>query len=392
MWLERAFPVARGEDTRPGEMPTVAVWNHTWLPASETFVRDHVESLGRWQPIAIGWHRSSGSIFHKPAVTLYSEAFVGKVLRKLSGRLMARFLFRAVIKNRSVKLIHAHFGGGGIDALPIARANSIPLVVTFHGKDVTARHHKPRVQAKYLRRLSEVFEYSTTLIAVSEFIASKLIELGAPSSKVVVRYLGIPIVDAEPADGNRQGILFVGRLVEKKGVEDLIRAVALLPGQLRSTPLKIVGFGPELDALKFLAVSLGVNAQFLGLRTSAGVRTAMSESRIFVAPSKTAPNGDSEGFGLVFLEAAAQGLPIVSYDHGGVREAVEANGNGLLSPEGDVLTLSMNIQRLLEDDCLWQAFSRRGRNRVEEDFNIDRLSPGLEAVYDEVSAKLRRTA
>ncbi|MET3165125.1 UNVERIFIED_ORG: glycosyltransferase involved in cell wall biosynthesis [Arthrobacter sp. UYEF10] len=224
------------------------------------------------------------------------------------------------------------------------------------------------------------------MIAVSEYIAEQLVALGAPRSKIVIRYLGIPLRQPVSRTSRRYEILFVGRLVDKKGVADLLKAVAMLPEKHLGVRVRIVGFGPLLEGLKLDASKLGVNAEFVGALTSEEVAYAMSEAMIFVAPSKTAPNGDAEGFGLVFLEAAAQGLPIVAYAHGGVVEAVEHNGNALLAPEGDVETLALNIEKLLENEELRDKFSSRGRDRVLNEFDIRRRTSMLEDIYDAASA------
>lgn len=374
--IRKSFP-----ESPAATRQTVAIWNDSWLPKSETFVRDHVESLASWRAITIGWHKVSDGIYSCPTFAPLPANLAGKIVRKFFGTQIVGRRLNQLLSDPSIKLIHAHFGIGGINALPFAKKVRKPLIVTFHGKDVTATHHNPSVQARYHRKLLEVFAYSTRLIAVSEFIASKLVELGAPASKIVVNYLGIPLSDSEIEGPRNDEILFVGRLVEKKGVGDLLEAVAQLPERHRGVPVRIVGFGPLLADLRTRAVSLGVNATFEGALSSSQVAAAMSQASLFVAPSKVANNGDSEGFGLVFLEAAAQGLPVVGYRHGGVGEAVESGLTGFLVAEGDTSELTNSIGTLLDNADLRRSFAEMGRARVRNQFDIQRCTAQLEQIY-----------
>jgi len=119
----------------------------------------------------------------------------------------------------------------------------IPLLVTFHGYDVTSEPlREDAAGRRYLKGLAEVFTYADTLVAVSDFIAARLVSLGATESKIRVHHIGIPVTD-EPAPGERVGIAFVGRLVDVKGVPDLIAAVARLDPVHRNVPVRIIGDG-----------------------------------------------------------------------------------------------------------------------------------------------------
>ena len=118
---------------------------------------------------------------------------------------------------------------------------------------------------------------------------------------------------------DRAGVTFVGRLVDKKGVADLLDAFALLPEPVRSTPLTIVGDGPRVRGLRQRARQVGVD--FVG-RQSTRDRPAARRHAVFCGPSQRAPDGDAESLGMVFVEAALAGLPVVTYRHGGVPEAV----------------------------------------------------------------------
>ena len=199
-------------------------------------------------------------------------------------------------------------------------------MVTFHGYDATIPAATLGID------YSSLFHHAARLVAVSEFIARKLVEAGAPEEKITTMPIGIPLPpDSRPASSRRH-LLFVGRLVPKKGCADLIEA---LSGISDAPPLVVIGDGPLRSDLELLARRLRVSATFVGARDPGYVADAMAASIALCVPSQMAPNGDREGLRMVFLEAAAWSLPAVSYARR-VPEAVVHGETGLLAPEGNV--------------------------------------------------------
>jgi len=363
----------------------VLVWRNKILPYSETFIRDQAEAMTRWTPVVAGLHSVA------PGITPQTESWVVTP----SGRRPA--VVAATVLSRSRRLskgllatdagvVHAHFGYDASVIAPFADRAGIPLIVTFHGYDVTEMPTSSGAAAVlYRRRLPSLFARARVLIAVSDFVADRLRGLGAPERKVVVRHIGIPVRGADPGLVARSGILFVGRLVEKKGVADLLEAVALLPGHLRSTPVRVVGDGPLRTQLEAQSRALGLEVTFAGVLSSEQVRDEMSRAVLFCGPSKTSSRGDAEGYGLVFLEAALGGLPSVAYRHGGVVSAVEDGITGLLAEENDVQGLSQALRQLLLDRSLAERLGKAGRARVVRDLDVTKRTADLEDLYDEVA-------
>lgn len=110
----------------------------------------------------------------------------------------------------------------------------------------------------------------------------------------------------------------------------------------------------------------------------------MARAKVFCAPSVVAASGDAEGFGIVFIEAQAMGLPVVSTRSGGIPEAVEDGQTGLLVTQNDPDGLAQAILRLLQDGELWQRFSTAGRRRVIRQFNLAQQTRRLEDLFSEV--------
>ncbi len=371
--------------------PRVAVWRDTWLPGSETFVRDQVGALERWTPVRIGLeHIETGRGL--PVEPDFAPHVAGstpwRLIEPFAGSFGLRRRAAAFLAAADADLVHAHFGTGAINALPVARRAGLPLVATFHGYDVTRTPRMPHgVGREYRRRLGHVFSYATRLVAVSDFIAGRLLELGAPADKVTVHHIGIALRSPSTVvpDDERRGITFVGRLVGKKGIDDLLDAVARLPEAVRAAhPVRVVGDGPLRDATISRARALGLDLTMLGFLSSTEVADVLASSAVFCAPSRTGPDGDCEGFGMVFLEAALQGTPVVSYAHGGVVSAVEDAVTGLLAPEGDVAALAGHLEQVLTDPVLARGLGVAGAARVRRDFDIRDRTAALERLYDEV--------
>jgi glycosyltransferase involved in cell wall biosynthesis len=366
------------------EAPVVAVWKSRLLPYSETFVRNQCDALRRYTPVAVGALRVDSPLARDTDRIAWGAGPAGRaaLLRfKLTGRSAT---VTDLLADVGPDLVHAHFGSEGwLVSRPAARLG-VPLVVTLHGCDVTSGPTGRGPKAARNRwLLRDLFDRADLVIAVSDFIRDRAVALGADPARVVTSYVGIPVPpDPQPVPPEWD-VLFVGRLVAAKGVEDVIEAAAMVTSRRRPRCL-FIGSGPLKEHLSGLAAARRVDAAFVGARPSAAVSAAMARSRVFVAPSRGTPAGSAEGLGMVFLEAAAHRLPVVAYRHGGVPEAVADGIGGLLCAEGDVPALAANLSRLLDDDGLRERLGHAGRARVVERFDITGRTAALERLYDRV--------
>jgi colanic acid/amylovoran biosynthesis glycosyltransferase len=134
-------------------------------------------------------------------------------------------------------------------------------------------------------------------------------------------------------------------------------------------------------ALEALAKDLKIRCQFSGVQSSVAIRDALQKAKIFCVPSVTAANGDSEGLAIVFAEAQAMGVPVVSTTHGGIPELVVNRKTGLLAPERDHKALADALSLLLADERLWQEFHQAGPRNIEERFDLKTQTAALEHIY-----------
>jgi colanic acid/amylovoran biosynthesis glycosyltransferase len=368
-------------------MRKVLIFKETLLQPSETFVLAQMEALNEYAPTLVGLERARPSLALAQEPLLLSDS--GPAVSDFRSKLYRRTGIAPVFHHRAKRLlpdlVHAHFASGGRSALPLARALRVPLVVTLHGNDVTARGQQPD-------RYQRLGEDASLFICVSEFIRDRALEAGFPSQKLLVHYIGIDrgLFSPSASPVTSQGVLFVGRLVEKKGCEYLVRAMQLVQRTHSQCELTVIGDGPLRPSLEALAKDLNIRCRFLGVQTSEAVRSALRTAKIFCVPSVTAANGDSEGLPTVLAEAQAMGVPVVSTTHGGIPEMVLNGVNGLLVTERNSASLAGALSLLLTDQDLWQSLHYAALQRIEQRFDLKAQTALLEDIYTETLARNER--
>lgn len=413
----RSLPRYRQPEGALASSPRVAlIYREQLLPYSETFILAQGESCVTHQCWYVGltaigraaWalapDGSQQAALRQKSILLASLMWPSQ-LWKLVYRLWGVVIpvWRRSLQVHSPRLIHAHFGPDGGFAASLAKALNIPLIVTFHGYDATWRAERDRLnicdllwrrgdffKALALQRRRVPFRAASKVIAVSQFIRRELISLGCPPEKIVVHYTGIDLRLFQPCDtvARQRIVLFVGRLVEKKGCAVLIDAMRQVQARLAqlaapAARLVIIGSGGLRSPLEARAAGLA-HCEFLGAITPAQVRQWMNRAWLLCAPSLTARSGDTEGLGMVLLEAQAMGLPVVATHSGGIPEAVIDQKTGLLVPEQDTPALAQAILRLLQDQALRDRLASAGRSHVKQRFDLHKNTAQLEQLYDTV--------
>jgi colanic acid/amylovoran biosynthesis glycosyltransferase len=375
----------------------VAVFRESFLPLSETFIRDHLLNLPSWAPTMITMRRVRDGL-DAPGVPVRNAGADARLTARvkrgiarragLGSRLHAEISLSDALRAARAQVVHAHFGPDGALIRRPARRLGLPLVVTFHGYDATTY---PEILGRTPRGARLVSDWDAlmadadAIIAVSGFVREELIRRGAQAERIHVIPCGVNTSalpwSLPPDDG---GLAFVGRLVEKKGAADLLHAAAALPDPV---PVRILGDGPLRADLEALAERLGVEAQFLGAVDSGQVRAAIERSTLVVMPSRRASDGDCEGLPVVSLEASALGRPVVAYAHSGLVESVISGETGRLTPEGDVAGLTTHIKELLGDREERNRLSRNARRHVEAHFELSTCLQRIEDVYADIAGE-----
>lgn len=369
-----------------GGPPRVIVFRKRMLPYSETFVAAQGNHLPEWRPIYAGATKErSGLKLLEGADTCILNDHAGGWPKGIASGLFKRFgivpgAWLKALRACRPALIHVHFGPDALFmGLPLAKALGIPLVVTFHGFDITI--DAPR--SRYQRGRRRLFEQAERVIAVSDFIAGQLMRHGCPPEKIVQHYIGIDLEKFKPLGGDftRRDVVFVGRLTEKKGCRYLIEAMLEMARAGNTPHLHIIGDGGLREELEKLAAPLGGNVTFHGRQDPDFVREKVGRAAVFCAPSVTSRSGDAEGLGMVNLEAMAMGTPVVSTFHTAIPEAVIHEETGILVPEADPEALAIALTRCLNDENLARKFGENGIAHVHRTFDIRKQCRTLEAIY-----------
>jgi colanic acid/amylovoran biosynthesis glycosyltransferase len=368
----------------------IVIFRIQLLPRSETFIVTQAAAMRRFEPYFVGWRRVAGlDVPENKSWTADDEGFWGKTKELRFRYFGCTDREVAQLKARSPRLVYAHFALDGYAAMRLAKQLGVPLVTALHGYDMTMSDEAlgaTRLGREYLRGRTRLQKEGALFVACSEFVRTRAIERGYPADRTIVHSIGVDVEQFVPPSTQRREpiVLFVGRLVEKKGCNHLIEAMVEVQRRCADAELVVIGNGPLRADCEALAASLQVRCLFLGSQPTAVVQEWMARATVFCVPSVVAISGDAEGFGIVFIEAQAMGLPAVSTRSGGIPEAVEDGQTGLLVAEGDRQALAEAIIRLMWDKVLWQHFSLAGRARVLKRFNLTQQTQRLEELFDDV--------
>ena len=222
-------------------MPKILIFKETVLPPSETFILAQMNALRSFEATLIGLGRTNPSLPLSQPPLLLSQR--GPLVSSISAKIYRRSgiapIFHHHARTLAADLVHAHFASGGRSALALARSLKLPLLVTLHGSDVTVR---PFRKMDYQALWSE----ASVFICVSRYIYTKALEAGFPPEKLHLHYIGIDCqrFSSGSIRPTKRRVLFVGRLVEKKGCEYLIRAMRHVQDQYPQADLEVIGDGP----------------------------------------------------------------------------------------------------------------------------------------------------
>lgn len=310
-----------------------------------------------------------GSDTHEPLLTR---------VRNLSG-------LRALETERPYDIVHCHFGDIGLRYRFAADLWNAPLIVSFYGFDVPSS-----VDQRSVTRYGPLTREARAVTVLSREMAGRVSALGFAADRIHT----IPLcVDPErfhavprPNNGPLR-VLSIARLVPKKGIEYGLRAFAAVATQFPTAHYDIIGDGPLRTSLSELCDQLGLAGRvtFHGWRRESDVLDSLRRADVFMLPSVTAPNGDTEGTPVAILEAASCGVPVVSTRHAGIPEIVLDSTSGLLSEERDVDGLAASLTQLLGNAGLREQFGNSGRAHVSNVHACDRVIRKLETLYSTVT-------
>ncbi len=301
-------------------------------------------------------------------------------------------LFYATIPclgGRTYDIIHCQFGVYGLQGMMLQKIGALSghLVCSFRGFDIS---EYPRRCGKnvYRRFFAETAVFS---LANCKFFRQRVIELGCDEERIIVHGSGIDMAQfaftprQKPVEGKIR-IVTIGRLVEKKGIEYGIRAIAQLVTTHSNLEYLIIGEGELRPQLEKLVADLTVQnwVKLLGSQAQPEIVQILDQSHLFIAPCITSQNGDQDAPVNTLKEAMAMGLPVISTWHGGIPELVEDGVSGFLVAERDPVAIANKLSYLIDHPELWPNLGAAGRAKVEANYDIQALNDELVTIYQDI--------
>ncbi|HSJ47608.1 MAG TPA: glycosyltransferase family 4 protein [Gammaproteobacteria bacterium] len=332
------------------------------VPDCEVHDRDHANQVHRLRLYHSRWLRPS-------SLPIYSKLLLKGLWLGLRHR------FDAIHAGRVLP--------EGWVGVHLARLLRLPLVIYAHGEEITTWRRSPR----RLKAMAYAYRRADRVIANSDFTRARLLELGVEPTRIHIIHPGVDLGRFHPGHETadlRQGlglgaepklILSVGRLSRRKGFDQVIRALpALLRGGL-DVHYVIIGIGEDRDYLCKLAMEQGVSERvhLLGHVEPGDLPRWYCAAALFAMPNREI-DGDTEGFGMVFVEAAACGTPSLAGQAGGTGAAVLDGETGLRVDGGDPQAVTRALARMLGDEDLRQHLAEAGRIRAERELAWERVA------------------
>jgi len=381
-------------------MITVGQLIQNYIAKTETFIWQYLRNFQTIETVVLSQSYANENQFPLPNAkkviipSIKSRASITWVTYQIYKRFLGQPLggidsIDKYIYKHKIQLLHAHFGHVGATYRQTAQRTKIPLFTTFYGMDLSMQRSLDFNRCYY----AGLFALGTQFLVEGPAMRGKLLELGCPEEKISIQHIAI-VPDDYPYHNRTWDrvrplrLLFIGRFTEKKGLTYALQAVAQV---LEANPIPlewhIIGDGPLKSELYQLAIELGIAERitWLGYQPHIEVIKQLDWTDLFIHPSVTAVDGDSEGGApTILLEAQAAGIPILATTHADIPYVTVPTKSALLASERDIDALALNLKTLIAHPEIWSDMGRIGRKKVEQNHNVHKEVVKLEALYQEM--------
>lgn len=339
------------------------------VPGATDVDQVHPNTIHRINLKRIAWLRPE-------SLAMYARFFTKALALALTHRFDSIHAFRALPE--------------GLVAWAVARLTFRPVVIYTHGEELTTwgRGGKYKVMCFVLRHANQV-------IANSEHTRDTLLEMGIDAARITIIYPGVDVSVFKlglDVSGLRESlgisrdeklVLSVGRLSRRKGFDQMIRAIAVLRAEGIKVKYVIAGIGEDTDYLDGLIREHNLQdiAHRIGAVSEADLPRWMNACDLFAMPNRDI-NGDNEGFGMVFIEAAACGKPSLAGDAGGTGSAVLHQITGIRVDGTSVLAVSNGLRKILMEENNAATLGQHALERVRSEFAWERVAEKTRRLID----------
>jgi len=383
---------------------TVAHSFPVWLPQTQTWLYNQV----RFLPDDVTSHILCKEILHPDQFHLpniHSLSGPASRFTRLTTRLFRHIDYHVYVRwmcqRLKPEILHSHFGPVGwknhriMQLPPSSRSAKTKQVVTFYGQDVD---HLPKVKPLWRKRYLDMFGRVDLVLCEGSFMASKVEALGCPAEKLRVHHLGVDLeaIAFQPrkCEGDEPfRVLMAAAFRPKKG---FLYGLKALERVARHVTLEVTLVGDAIDdpvsvrekqrILAFLQQSpLGKRVTLTGFMTAKNLFETALSHHIYLAPSVTAEDGDSEGGAPVSLiEMAASGMPVVSSNHCDIPEIIQHGHSGLLADERDIDGIASCLEKLMSNPESWRQMVQNARTFLDKEYNAVTQGEKLYHLYDKL--------
>lgn len=372
-----------------------------WLPQTQTWMYNQIKYLPDDVECHIICEKTENlDQFQLPRMWVFDQEasifryYWEKGLRKLRIR---RDLGLAVsaAKHVGARVLHSHFGYSGWSHLRMAWEARTKHVTTFYGADMNLA---PAQKLIWRDRYLELFERGDMFLCEGSHMAACLEKLGCPREKIMVHHLGVEVgnIAYRPRilmDREALKVFIAASFTEKKGIPYSIEALGKMS---RDVPVELTIIGDamggttEKDKIMEALERSGLRdkTRLLGYQPHKKLFEEAYKHHLFLAPSVTAQNGDTEGGAPVsIIEMAATGMPVVSTTHCDIPDVLNYGQNGWLAQERDIDGLVRIIQKWIAEANKWPSLLAHARNHIETEYNAVKQGQRLGELYRVLCSK-----
>lgn len=380
-----------------------------WLPRTMTWLYNHVRSLPEEveSHVVCQWTENLDQFPVRNLYSLEEPPRAASFLRRGLCRLGMRddrkrhlTLLEGVIRNTKSDVLHSHFGQCGWANSRLARKYALRHVVSFYGFDLS---YLPNTDRRWASRYQEMNERVDLVLCEGPHMAGCVAALGLDPAKIRIFRLGIdlariPFVPRKNVSGGTKRFLIAGSFREKKGIPYALEALGLFVKRYPNVEITLIGDSAaseremrERQRILETVERSGLRAQtrFLGFQPHDALIREYYRHDIFISPSVTASDGDTEGGAPVTLiEAAASGMPVVSTQHCDIPFVLSENNNCFLAPERDPVALAHAIEQLINVED-WGSLVSANRQLIERELHVGCQARKLAGIYMDLAVNPR---
>jgi colanic acid/amylovoran biosynthesis glycosyltransferase len=377
-----------------------------WLPQTMTWVYTNQQFLPAEfeSHVVCQWSENLDQFRIKNLASLESPpkpaTLFGRIQRRLgvkSGDEEILAHLEKTIQTVKPHILHSHFGNCGWTNSKVAQKYGVRQVVTFHGFDLSLL---PKTDRRWLARYREMSDRVDLVLCEGPHMARCIAELGVDPLKIKLFRLGIdlariPFQPRQNHDGAAKRFLIAGSFREKKGIPYALEALGILSKTYPNIEITVIGASlgstrEESEKRKILSTTeqygLQSKTRFLGYQPYDKVIEEFYRHDVFVSPSVTSSDGDTEGGApITIIEAAASGMPVISTLHCDIPFVLSDENKNYLVPERDSAGLAQAMERLIQ--CKdWGPIVSANRHLVEQELDVRRQTEKLAGLYREIAA------